>query len=214
MIKNIKFTFLFFVWLTLIITFNIFGYLISANKMVWLDQPIINFFRAIENPLLTKIYLWFTFIGDTPMVIAIFLISIFILYFALKHRTQLVFLLVVLVGSTLINNILKIIYQRERPIEYRLTEASGYSFPSGHSMASFTLYIALSFLIWKHIPHRLGRGLVILFTIVMIFMIGTSRIYLGVHYPSDIIGGYLVSASWLIPTIYLYQWYLEKKNKN
>ena len=208
--RNKKLTSKFSVWLLLIIAFNWIAYLVSKNNIAWLDKPVISFFRSIENPILTKIYLWFTFIGDTPMVITIFLLSMAFLYFVLKHRIQLIFLLIVLVGSTLINNVLKIIYQRERPIEYRLADATGFSFPSGHAMASFTLYVALSFLIWKQIPSKLGRTLVIITTSLMIIMIGTSRIYLGVHYPSDILGGYLVSASWLIFTIYIYQWYLEK----
>lgn len=206
-----KITSLFSFWFLIIASFSLIAYLVHNNQMGWFDKPIISFFQSIETPVSTKLYMFFTLIGSTPFVILIFLITCFLLYFVLKFRTQLIFFLLVLIGSTALNNILKNSFQRERPISHRLVEATGYSFPSGHSMAAFTLYFTLAFLIWKHLPTRFWRGIVIILTTLIILMIGTSRIYLGVHYPSDIIGGYLASTSWLILTIFFYQRYLEAK---
>jgi undecaprenyl-diphosphatase len=89
---------------------------------------------------------------------------------------------------------------------------TGYSFPSGHSMEAVAFYAVLSFLLWRHLTTSFGRGLLIAFSTCIIFAIGVSRIYLGVHYPSDVIGGYLASGFWLSVTIWIYQYYMEKRD--
>ncbi|MFC3884019.1 phosphatase PAP2 family protein [Bacillus songklensis] len=108
---------------------------------------------------------------------------------------------------------LKQFFHRTRPDLHRLIEIEGYSFPSGHAMSACTVYGMLSFLLWRHIPTRWGRGILILISITMILTIGMSRIYLGVHYPSDIIGGYFASGFWLAMAIWFYQRYQEKRDK-
>ena len=71
-------------------------------------------------------------------------------------------------------------------------------------MAAFTLYAILTFILWRHIPKRRGRIALIVFGLSMILCIGLSRIYLGVHYPSDVLGGYWVSACWVAICIRLF----------
>jgi len=78
----------------------------------------------------------------------------------------------------------------------------GYSFPSGHAMAALSLYGIISFILWRHIPKESGRIMLICISTLLVIFIGISRIYLGVHYPSDIIGAYLISGSWLFFTIW------------
>jgi undecaprenyl-diphosphatase len=80
-------------------------------------------------------------------------------------------------------------------------------------MAAFSLYGIIAFLLWRHISTSFGRGILILLSSVMIITIGVSRIYLGVHYPSDVIGGFLASACWLAGSIWFYQQYQEKRIK-
>lgn len=100
--------------------------------------------------------------------------------------------------STILNQILKHIFQRPRPTEYRIIDESGYSFPSGHSMVSMAFYGFLIYLIYKNVKNTyLKWGLITLLS-VLIALIGLSRIYLGVHYTSDVIAGFLVSVSYLI----------------
>ena len=101
-------------------------------------------------------------------------------------------------------------FQRARPDLHRLIEIGGYSFPSGHAMSAMAVYGTLAFLLWRHISTRFGRSLLIFFSAMMIFMIGISRVYLGVHYPSDIIGGYFASGFWLGAAIWSFQRYKEK----
>ena len=100
--------------------------------------------------------------------------------------------------SALLNQILKYIIQRPRPTEYRIIDESGYSFPSGHSMVSAAFYGFLIYLIYKNVKNKyLKWGLITLLSLLII-LIGTSRIYLGVHYTSDVLAGFLISISYLI----------------
>ena len=102
------------------------------------------------------------------------------------------------VNSSIINKILKAIFVRPRPNVLRLIKQGGYSFPSGHAMASMTFY---GFLIYLIIKSNINKNIKILLTsllTILILLIGISRIYLGVHYASDILAGYLVSIIYLI----------------
>ena len=116
-----------------------------------------------------------------------------------------------MIGTPIINQILKQFFHRARPDLHRLIEIGGYSFPSGHAMNAFAVYGILAFLLWRHIPTRLGRVALIMISSIFILMIGISRIYLGVHYPSDIIGGYFASGFWLAISIWFFQRYKEKR---
>lgn len=100
--------------------------------------------------------------------------------------------------SALLNFTLKQILQRPRPIEHRIIDESGYSLPSGHSMVSMAYYGFLIYLIYKNIKNKYLKALLIILLSFLILNIGISRIYLGVHYTSDVIAGFLVAISYLI----------------
>ncbi|MEH7532373.1 phosphatase PAP2 family protein [Priestia megaterium] len=174
------------------------------------DHAIIFFIQEFESSLLTSIMNAFTFIGSTPSVIAISLLSLFFLYKLLNHRVELILFIVIVGGHAILNQILKLFFHRDRPDLHRLIEVEGYSFPSGHAMSAFAVYGALSFLLWHDIPTRWGRTILVLVSSIIILAIGISRIYLGVHYPSDIIGGFFASGIWLALSIWFYQRYQEK----
>lgn len=176
-----------------------------------LDVDVAAFVQSFETPSLTVIMKLFTAIGSTKACVAIILLVMIFLYFVLKHRIELIFFSVAVGGSAVLNQILKGGFQRERPNVYRLIEESGYSFPSGHTMGALALYGALAFLLWRHISTKRGRALLLIGSGFMIAMIGISRIYLGVHYPSDIIGAMLLSGCWLTLTIGMYQWYMKNR---
>jgi undecaprenyl-diphosphatase len=188
--------------------------LISGNKTVNFDNSFSSFIHNFYSPVLTSIMKFFTFIGSGVVIAVIVVLMMILFYTVLNHRTELVLFMGVLVGSALLNVLLKTIFHRARPIINRIIDVNGYSFPSGHAMAAFTLYGILTFLLWKHTPTHWGRSLLILCSAFMIIMIGVSRIYLGVHYPSDVLGGYLASATWLVLSISTYQRYLERRKSN
>ena len=99
---------------------------------------------------------------------------------------------------TVLNQLLKRIVQRPRPTEFRIVEESGYSFPSGHSMVSMAFYGYSIYLIYKYVKNKYLKWISIILLSILICSIGISRIYLGVHYTSDVLGGFFISISYLI----------------
>ena len=102
------------------------------------------------------------------------------------------------VGALVLNQVLKFIVQRPRPDGYRLAVESSYSFPSGHSMISMAFYGLLIWMIWKYERDDVMRHVWCCLFGLIIVMVGISRIYLGVHYASDVVAGFCVSLIWLV----------------
>ena len=146
---------------------------------------------------------------------AIFVISLTtILFFLIKDKKIGISIIANLGIVTILNQIIKFIMQRPRPTEFRIIEETGYSFPSGHSMVSLAFYGYLIYLIYKYINNKhLKRTLIIILS-VLICIIGVSRIYLGVHYTSDVLGGFLISFAYLIIYIELVNKFVLEKNKD
>lgn len=100
--------------------------------------------------------------------------------------------------SALLNVVLKMLVQRPRPEGFRLAVESGFSFPSGHSMAAMAFFGLIIWLVWHYEQDRRQRLLLTISFGALIAMIGISRIYLGVHYASDVLGGFCASIIWLV----------------
>ena len=130
---------------------------------------------------------------------AIFLIVLTITLILLIKNKKIGFSIFLNLASvTILNQLLKRILQRPRPTEFRIVEESGYSFPSGHSMVSMAFYGYLIYLIYKYVENKYIKWISIIMLSILICSIGVSRIYLGVHYTSDVLGGFLISISYLI----------------
>ena len=130
---------------------------------------------------------------------AIFLIVLtIILLISIKNKKIGLSIFSNLAIITILNQLLKRILQRPRPTEYRIIEETGYSFPSGHSMISMAFYGYLIYLIYKYVENKYVKWILISLLSVLICLIGVSRIYLGVHYTSDVLGGFLISISYLV----------------
>jgi undecaprenyl-diphosphatase len=182
--------------------------LIGDHQIAVFDNALSNRITTLESIQLTRAMKFFTMIGSgIPVTIIAVVAGALFIY--LGYRKELVIFSGIIIGSALLNVVLKLIFHRARPTVHRIIEANGYSFPSGHSMGAFTLYGIMTFFLWKHLPGRISRSIVLLLGIGIVVMIGLSRIYLGVHYPSDVIGGYLASGAWLLITISCYQRFLE-----
>ena len=145
-----------------------------------------SFYSFVHNKLsfLHDCFLFITKFGDEEVVII--LILLFTLLLSDKR-----FIILPLIGF-IVNSSLKVFIHRDRPSVLHLVEESSFSYPSGHSMISVILYGYLIYFISKHINNKIIRRCLISILVFVIISIGISRVYVGVHYISDVIGGYLV----------------------
>lgn len=130
-------------------------------------------------------------------IIFLFLITIGILL-VIKNKKIGISILLNLGLITILNLFIKNSLQRPRPTELNIIQESGYSFPSGHSMISMAFYGYLIYLLYKYVKNKYVKWSLITILSILILLIGFSRIYLGVHYASDVLAGFLLSISYLI----------------
>ena len=157
------------------------------------------------RPTLSGFFLWITqFANPIPLVILFLAVLVILLYG--KQYTEAIWLSGgVILGAGILKPALKLFFLRERPtLEHLVTEHS-FSFPSGHAVASMVFYGSLILLLPIFVENKQLRWFLQGLLGLIILSIGMSRIYLGVHYPSDILGGYALSLSWLLLTFPLYQ---------
>lgn len=143
-------------------------------------------------------------------VYGLILICVLLIVF-IKDKKTCMYILINLGLSVLINLIIKQIMQRPRPIENRIIDERGYSFPSGHSMVSMAFYGFLIYLIYKNVKNNYLKYTLIILLAILIICIGVSRIYLGVHYTSDVLAGFLFALAYLI--IYIHAMEKGKRSK-
>lgn len=157
------------------------------------DRSIMVWLHGHESPGMTTTMTAATELGGLVAVPIIAVLWAGLLWWVGRRRDA-ALLAATVIGATLLNTILKAVFQRERPDfwEHMVVESS-YSFPSGHAMASMSLAAALVVIAW---PSR-WRWLAVVLGTVYVLVVGLSRIYLGVHFPSDILAGWCVALLWV-----------------
>ncbi len=173
----------------LIVLFIIWTFLIITNNISWFDNTIYNFIISFKSSTLTSIMKMITVLAN-PLTIIIFCL-LFLIPLIWQEKRGLYIILLTIV-STLINLIVKNIIQRNRPLILRLIEETGFSFPSGHAMGSICFYGGIIYLIKNSEMNKNIKLLIMMLLSFVILSIGISRIYLGVHYASDIVGGFIL----------------------
>jgi undecaprenyl-diphosphatase len=149
----------------------------------------------------TDFFRIFTFIGSPAAALAIATVVCVLLY-RRRRLVEAALLPVVLGGAELLNLALKLSFHRPRP-EYAFVDLDTYAFPSGHAMISTAAYGALAYLAWSHVQTRQARLALVAGTAVLVALICFSRLYLGVHYLSDVLAGAAGGAFWLAASIVL-----------
>ncbi|WP_449444662.1 phosphatase PAP2 family protein [Ureibacillus acetophenoni] len=187
-----------------LIGFSITAIVMNMNEFGSFDKVIISFIQGLETPTLTAIMKFFTHLGSFKWIQLQALIFCIFTFVVFRHRSEIVLLFILAYGERYLNRVIKGFFKRERPEFNRSIEIGGYSFPSGHAMNAMAFYGIIVFLLWPHIPSRWGRMLLLLISSSIILVIGISRVYLGVHYPSDIIAGYFASGFLIAISILIY----------
>ncbi len=176
-------------------------------------------YSKLQNIISNRIT--FFMAGITNMASSLFICILCFLtlpFFFIKQQKYSFYSAVILINiciSSFLNVMLKNIFERARPEILQLVEVSGHSYPSGHSMAAMSFYGFLIYLIYKNVKsinHKLITTILLLLG-VLIALIGLSRIYLGVHYASDVFGGFSISLVWLGVFTLLIDKYKEKAVK-
>lgn len=181
-------------FLFLLLFFLILNDIFSKEIIIYDEWAYSIFVEHLRNDYLTKIMLFITSLGGVLSLILVSLLPFFIS----KDKKDGVSSIINLIVITIVNLILKIAIQRSRPSGFNLIVESGYSFPSGHSMISTAVYGFFIYLVYKNVKNKILRNLLCLFFFMLIISICISRIYLGVHYASDVIGGFCISIAYLM----------------
>ena len=187
-----------------IIIFLILGYLIKTQNDIILDSVVYNFISKFINNNLTHIIKFITFLGGATFVIALTLLALLLL----KNKRIGTFMGLDLIVITIFQYILKAIFSRPRPVHINLIEETNYSFPSGHSLTAMAFYGFIIYLIYK--SNIKYKKVYIILLSILILLIGLSRVYLGVHYITDVLGGFTFSVFYIIIFIELTKKYLQK----
>ena len=188
--------------ISLTLLFVLLSVLITTNLIKPFDTFMYELIIYGMNDITTIIYKAITFLGSTLFIVLLCIVFL-ILFIVLKKKNVGLVISSVLIISTLFNNLLKIIFCRTRPDVIKLVHESSYSFPSGHTMASVSMYgILIYILIKSNINKKIKITLITILGILPI-LVGLSRVYLGAHYISDIIGGFIVSIILLLIETYI-----------
>lgn len=173
-----------------------------------IDVTIAHLVQSIQLPGFDWLMQLLTNLGYAP-VSFIWCGAIILILFVMGLRWEAVMLLLSVTGVVVLGMLVKDIVQRARPTPDLVNvfkHLSDYSFPSGHVLFYTGLFGFLGFLIFTLAPHSPRRIAGMIVVSAMIILIGVSRVYLGQHWPSDVLGAYLLSNLWLALTIYIYRW--------
>ncbi len=180
-----------------LMTFSIFAEKLVAHKLDRFDIKVIRWVQSRIDPPNTRFMELLTFIGS-PLVIAILVVfSVVLLFRRGTNRAALAMLIANATGAGF-NETLKWLFRRKRPDIHRLITAHGYSFPSGHSMGAVVFYGMISYFVSLFMKSTFYKVFTYIASTLIVLMTGISRIYLGVHYPSDVIAGFTEGCAWLI----------------
>ena len=191
-----------------LLLFSVILFNVCKYGVLDIDNNVYNFIsKNIMNDTLSSILKCVTHLGGVAFIV---LLGVLCFMFCKKNRWFITF---DLVGCTVINQTIKHIVRRPRPNVLRLVSESGYSFPSGHSMISVAFYGLVIYFVYKNINNKYLKWALITLLSLLILTIGFSRIYVGVHYFTDVVGGFFLALAYLIVYIYIYNKKVIKNEK-
>lgn len=188
--KNVKWVF----FTLALLIFVVLCFLVKLKSNIYIDSVVYRFLSKGISDNMTSIIKVFTFFGSAIAVISITILALIFI----KNKKYSLFMSIDLVIITLLQLILKNCFTRNRPVDINLIEETGYSFPSGHSLTAFAFYGLIIYFIYISNINKKVKVITITLLVFLILLIGISRIYLGVHFFTDVLGAFSFSAIYLI----------------
>lgn len=184
-------------------------FVVISKGEAFFDMPIMQLAYSLRNKGLSLLFKIITFLGDSKFIILLTLLLGGYLLFYKKDKYTGILVFVNTINTAILNQGIKYIVRRPRPINLIIDE-DGFSFPSGHAMMSVCFYALIIYLVWKS---KLNKDLKIIITcglVLLLYIIGFTRIYFGAHYPSDLVAGYMITLTYMLIFIPMYNDIMKK----
>ena len=202
-----------------LLLFVALGYMVKfyPEALTGFDSNIQTWVRGDLPARLTRFFKTITILGNTPVQAIIAIVAVIWLYLR-QYKAEAIFVGASGLFASILIVSLKYIYQRQRPSITHLVHASGYSFPSGHSLGTFMILGAIAIVLAQRLAKKESKIAVYGITGLLIFLVGLSRIYVGVHYLTDVLAGFTLAFG-LINAIYptydriRFEWRFQSKQK-
>jgi undecaprenyl-diphosphatase len=176
-----------------------FGFLAEEmleSETARFDTVVREYVHRFASPTVTHIMQGFSFLGSVGMQLALTATAIIVFLYVRRRRAAALFA-ITMAGAAVLDVVLKLAFHRVRPTAYFGTSPGSFSFPSGHALGSLCFYGALAVILSAHITKKKTRAIIWTVALGIAGIIGLSRIYLGVHYPSDVLAGYSAGVVWV-----------------
>ncbi|MEO6490340.1 MAG: phosphatase PAP2 family protein [Ferruginibacter sp.] len=183
--------------------------MVFEDKNLRFDEQVFNFLSPFHNESNDKLMNFITFFGSQYFLLPANIVLAAVFLFYKKHRSYSIKIASIAITSTAIMFLLKTILKRQRPNVPLISQAHGYSFPSGHTFTSMVFFGMVAYVVYKSIQNRFLKWLLIIILVCFTFMVGFSRVYLRYHYASDVIAGFCLGIIWLL----IAKWLLIKPDK-
>lgn len=178
-------------------------YVWSKDYVINIDQTIATYIYSLRTPFITDIMMFITSLADVNTIIVLFVFVVAILL-VLKKRSHIIPVVFTLLGNLIFVSLVKTILARPRPLlANALVYEESYSYPSGHSLIAITIYGLLIIYLFTFVKSHAIRRLSVIVGVILILTVGFSRIYLGAHWPSDVLASYLIGICWLSLILFL-----------
>ena len=170
---------------------------VLENDTARFDAYARELIHARSSPALTAIMHLFTAVGSVAIMSSLVVLAL-VIFWICKWKRDVTMLTVTMAGATVLNAALKLGFHRPRPVPYfGIAAPYSFSYPSGHALFSFAFFVTMAALVTARVHTKWGAALLWVAAATIVVLIGFSRVYLGVHYPSDVLAGYLTALSWV-----------------
>ncbi len=184
---------------------------IFYHKENTIDQKAFDYLSPHVTHVNTAIMQCFTFLGSHYFLVPAFLLLFTFYFFIRKNKWYFIKLVTIALSNLILMFGLKFLFNRPRPLIPLLKEVPGLSFPSGHAFMSLTFFGLIIYIVYRDVKNKRLKWIIIIILVIIILLVGLSRVYLRVHYASDVIAGYCFGMLSLLILMWMLR-YIEQYN--